>query len=145
MHNPEIFHTKITVQYGLLTRCERQVVTVPGLPDSSRMTYTDYKCRAFPARVSDSCEKENHLFCAVWSTAGYFTELSIGLAAVACLTLVFGVSTHSRRRRIWRAVAVLVALHGMSRHTTQLGPSLRARVLTIMYSHLPDHHVCPDH
>ncbi|KAH9951519.1 hypothetical protein B0H21DRAFT_179084 [Amylocystis lapponica] len=111
VNNPEIFHAKVTVQYGLTQRCERQVVVVPGLPDGSKLAYTDYKCRAFPNRVTDNCEKENKAFCMTWSTAGYFTELGVGSGIVACLALLFGVSTHSRRRRIWRAVAWLTALH----------------------------------
>ncbi|KAI0930208.1 hypothetical protein AcV5_006984 [Taiwanofungus camphoratus] len=111
VNNPEVFHSRVTVQYGLTKRCDRQVVVVPGLPDSSRLAYTDYKCRPFPNRVTDNCEKENKVFCMVWSTAGYFSELGAGCAVVACLALLFGVSTHSRRRRIWRAVAGLTALH----------------------------------
>ncbi|PCH43444.1 hypothetical protein WOLCODRAFT_103513 [Wolfiporia cocos MD-104 SS10] len=111
VNNPEILHSKITVQYGLTKRCERQVITVPGLPDGSRLAYTDYKCRFFPNRVTDECEKDNKVFCMVWSTAGYFSELGIGFGAVAALALLFGVSTHSRRRRIWRAVAGLTTLH----------------------------------
>ncbi|KAI0949300.1 hypothetical protein AcW1_008953 [Taiwanofungus camphoratus] len=114
VNNPEVFHSRVTVQYGLTKRCDRQVVVVPGLPDGSRLAYTDYKCRPFPNRVTDNCEKENKVFCMVWSTAGYFSELGAGCAVVACLALLFGVSTHSRRRRIWRAVAGLTALHGMS-------------------------------
>jgi len=106
-----IFHSKVNVAYGLQQRCERQVVVVPGLPDGSRLAYTDYKCRSFPNRALDRCDKENKVFCMVWSTAGYFSELGAGFAIVALLTLLFGVSTHSRRRRIWRAVAALVALH----------------------------------
>ncbi|KAI0949299.1 hypothetical protein AcW1_008953 [Taiwanofungus camphoratus] len=111
VNNPEVFHSRVTVQYGLTKRCDRQVVVVPGLPDGSRLAYTDYKCRPFPNRVTDNCEKENKVFCMVWSTAGYFSELGAGCAVVACLALLFGVSTHSRRRRIWRAVAGLTALH----------------------------------
>lgn len=54
------------------------------------------------------------MFCVGWITAGYLAELSIGFAGVACLAIIFGVTTHSRRRRIWRAVVGLLALHGMS-------------------------------
>lgn len=84
------------------------------MPDGSEIVHSAYKCRAFPARVADSCEEENKYFCVVWTTAGYLSELGAGFAAVSCLALFFGVTTHSRRRRIWRAVAVLVALHGVS-------------------------------
>jgi len=50
-------------------------------------------------------------FCTSWTSAGYATELAIGFAALSLVTIVIGVSTHSRRRRIWRAVAGLVILH----------------------------------
>ncbi|KAF9812555.1 hypothetical protein IEO21_06145 [Rhodonia placenta] len=111
VNNPEVLHSRVTVQYGLTQRCDRQVIVIPGLPEGSRLAYTDYKCRPFPNRATDSCEKTNKTFCMVWSTAGYFTELGVGFGVVACLALLFGVSTHSRRRRIWRAVAGLTALH----------------------------------
>ncbi|KZT72211.1 hypothetical protein DAEQUDRAFT_62528 [Daedalea quercina L-15889] len=109
VNNPEVLHSKVTVQYGLDKRCDRQVITVPGLPEGSRLAYTDYKCRPFPNRVVDNCEKENKAFCMVWSTAHYFAELGIGFGVVACLAVLFGVSTHSRRRRIWKMVAWLAA------------------------------------
>ncbi|OBZ70959.1 hypothetical protein A0H81_09021 [Grifola frondosa] len=91
--NPEIFHSKI-----------------PN-PSGGRLAYTDYQCRPFPNRTVDGCEKENKTFCMTWSTASYLSELGAGFAIVACLALVFGVTTHSRRRRIWKSVSVLVALH----------------------------------
>ncbi|CAL1707161.1 unnamed protein product [Somion occarium] len=116
--NNELLGSKTTVLYGLMERCERQVVVVPGMPDRKRIEYTDYRCRPFPARTLDGCDKENKMFCVAWTTAGYFTELSIGFAVVACLAIIFGVSTHSRRRRIWRAVAGFVALHAASQLTT---------------------------
>lgn len=95
-----------------MKRCERQVVEIPGMPDGSKLAYTDYQCRPFPLRVEDHCEKENKTACVMWSTAGYLSELSAGFGVVACVAILFGVSTHSRRRRIWRAVAWLVAFHG---------------------------------
>lgn len=76
------------------------------------MTYSNYECRAFPTRVQDNCEKENKKFCMIWGTATYFSELGIGFAVVACLAIAFGVTTRSRRRRIWKSASVLVALHG---------------------------------
>jgi len=109
--SPEILHTQITVQYGLSERCELEVVDVPGQPGDGRLEYTNYTCRKFPTPVSDSCEKENRVFCTSWTSAGYATELAIGFAALSLVTIVIGVSTHSRRRRIWRAVAGLVILH----------------------------------
>ncbi|OCH84679.1 hypothetical protein OBBRIDRAFT_798878 [Obba rivulosa] len=109
--NSDVFHSKVTVTYGLAQRCERQVIVVPGLPDGSRLAYTDYQCRPFPSRSLDRCDKENKAFCLIWGTAGYSAELAAGFGAMALLTLLFGVTTHSRRRRIWRAVAALVAFH----------------------------------
>lgn len=85
---------------------------MPGMPEGSNIEYSDYKCRPFPARVADACEEENRNFCVLWTTAGYLAELGAGFAVVSCLALVFGVSTRARRRRIWEAVAVLVAMHG---------------------------------
>jgi len=107
----EIFNSKSTVYYGLMQRCEHSVVRMPGLPDGSKVEYTDYKCRPFPTPVSDKCNEENKMFCVGWITAGYLTELSMGFAGVASLAIIFGVTTHSRRRRIWSAVAVLIAIH----------------------------------
>jgi len=43
---------------------------------------------------------------------GYFVELAMGFGALSLLSILVGVSTGSRRRRIWRAVAGLVLLHG---------------------------------
>ena len=117
--NSELLGSKVTVHYGLLERCERSVLVLPGMPDNGgHIEYRDYKCRAFPVRTLDSCDKENKFFCIAWTSAGYFTELSIGFASVACLAIIFGVTTHSRRRRIWRAAAVFVAFH--SKYTITL-------------------------
>ncbi|THH19973.1 hypothetical protein EW146_g1297 [Bondarzewia mesenterica] len=104
-------HYKVTVRYGLMERCERQVIEIPG--SDGKLAYTDYQCRPFPASVTDHCEKENRAFCTEWTTAGYVGELGIWVGAMALLSLIFGVSTHSRRRRIWKAVAGLVALHAL--------------------------------
>jgi hypothetical protein len=103
----------VTVQYGLTRLCEREVVHLPGPSDGSKIDYSNYECRPFPAREADSCEGRNKNFCILWTTAGYLAELGAGFAAVSLLALVFGVTTHSRRRRIWWAVATLVALHGV--------------------------------
>ncbi|KAH8083746.1 hypothetical protein BXZ70DRAFT_957954 [Cristinia sonorae] len=107
----EVYSSKFIIKYGLFTRCERSHIVIPSPGDDSRFEWTDYKCRSFPTRVSDGCDKDNQEFCIVWTTAGYLTELSAGLAVVASLSIIFGVSTHSRRRRIWRAVAGFVGLH----------------------------------
>ncbi|KAF8554188.1 hypothetical protein OG21DRAFT_1440801, partial [Imleria badia] len=101
-----------TIRYGLMERCERSVVTIPG-PSKGRFEYSDYQCRPFPLKVQDGCENGNRLACAEWVSAQYFTELGIGFAAMALVALLVGVSTHSRRRRVWRAVAGLVLLHAI--------------------------------
>jgi hypothetical protein len=48
-----------------------------------------------------------------FSSAGYAVELAIGFGALTLATIVVGVTTHSRRRRIWRAVAGLVVFHAI--------------------------------
>lgn len=63
--------------------------------------------------VTDRCDKENRAFCAEWTSAGYIDQVAIGFGAVSLVTILFGVSTHSRRRRIWRAVAWLVFFQGV--------------------------------
>jgi hypothetical protein len=115
VHYNEILYTKITVTYGLTQRCELAITELPGSsPDNGTITYRKYECRPFPNSVKDGCEKENKAFCAAWVTAGYLDEIAIGFAAVSLIAILFGVSTHSRRRRIWRAVAGLVLLTGKS-------------------------------
>lgn len=95
-----------------MQRCERSSISIPAPGGNGRLEYSDYECRPFPLRVQDGCENENRLFCAEWVSAQYFTELGIGFASLALVALLIGVSTHSRRRRVWRAVAGLVLLHG---------------------------------
>ena len=85
------------------------------IPDGSgdwETVYTDFKCRDFPKSVSDRCEKENRLFCVEWTSAGYLAHLAVGFGIMALLAILIGVSTHSRRRRVWKAVASLVMLNG---------------------------------
>ena len=87
------------------------------IPDTSgdwHNVYTDFKCRNFPKSVSDHCDEENRLFCAEWTSAGYSAQLGIGFGILALIALLFGVSTHSRRRRVWIAVAGLITLNGTS-------------------------------
>ena len=110
----DVFYSKFESKFGLLKRCDRSVVVLPspGDPDNgSRLEWTEYKCRDFPTRVADKCDKENKDFCIAWTTAGYLTEMGALMAVVASLAIVFGVTTHSRRRRIWRVVAWFVAFH----------------------------------
>ncbi|OJA18635.1 hypothetical protein AZE42_01780 [Rhizopogon vesiculosus] len=109
----DILNAQVTVRYGLTERCERAIISFPGPSNGGRLEYTDYECRPFPLSVKDKCDDENRLFCAVWTSAHYFTELGIGFAAMALVSLLIGVSTHSRRRRVWRAVAGLVILHAV--------------------------------
>jgi len=109
----DILNAQVTVRYGLMERCERAIISFPGPSNGGRLEYTDYECRRFPLSVKDKCDDENRLFCAVWTSAHYFTELGIGFAAMALVSLLIGVSTHSRRRRVWRAVAGLVILHAV--------------------------------
>ena len=99
------------MEYGLNRRCQTNIIEIPG-PNNGTIKYANYECRPFPMRVQDGCEKENKKFCMIWGTASYFGELGIGFAVVACLAIMFGVTTHSRRRRIWKSASVLVALHG---------------------------------
>ncbi|KIK91818.1 hypothetical protein PAXRUDRAFT_830516 [Paxillus rubicundulus Ve08.2h10] len=109
----DILNAKITIRYGLMERCERSVITIPSPNKGGRFEYKESECRAFPLRVQDGCEDDNRIFCAAWVSAQYFTELGIGFAAMALVALIIGVSTHSRRRRVWRAVAGLVLLHAV--------------------------------
>ncbi|KAF8973280.1 hypothetical protein BDZ97DRAFT_675398 [Flammula alnicola] len=106
----EVLYTKVTVTYGLTQRCELTVSELPGGDDDGKITYRKYECRNFPASVTDGCEKENKVFCAAWTSAGYLDQMAIGFAAVSLVAILFGVSTHSRRRRIWTVIAGLVLL-----------------------------------
>lgn len=107
-----------------MERCEATSINIPG--SNGKVTYSDYQCRPFPASVTDRCEKNNRFFCTAWTSAGYVEELGIGFGAIALLSLIFGVSTHSRRLRIWKAVAGLVALHA-------LFPMITFAVVTDLY------------
>jgi len=106
--DPEVAKgTKTTIRYGLMERCQHKVI------QDGSLKYVVDKCRPFPLRVRDHCEEENRNFCVAFTSARYSTELGIGFAAMALVALLIGVSTHSRRRRIWRAVAGLVVLHAI--------------------------------
>jgi len=104
--SPKLLGIQLTLQYGLNTLCELKEVKTG---DHSK--YMDKECRPFPMRVKDGCEENHSGFCAAWTSAGYTAELSIALAALALFAILVGISTGSRRRRIWKAVAGLVALH----------------------------------
>ncbi|KAK7045603.1 hypothetical protein VNI00_007436 [Paramarasmius palmivorus] len=110
---PEVLYTTITFRYGLTQLCELTVVDAPGTGENDRLSYTTYSCRKFPMRIKDRCEEEFEGFCTAWVTAGYASELGIGFAALSLFAILVGVSTGSRRRRIWKAVATLVFLHAV--------------------------------
>ncbi|KAF7321309.1 hypothetical protein MKEN_00651100 [Mycena kentingensis (nom. inval.)] len=101
-------NSTLEAKYGLKTVCTRLEINLPG---GSR--YEKPNCRAFPTRGDDYCDEENSTFCALWSSAEYATEVAIGFGALALVAIAVGVSTHSRRRRIWRAVAGLVAVQAL--------------------------------
>ena len=107
---PKFLGTTITEYYGLMELCTTKVVSIPDPDQGNPIEYTNYVCRAFPKHQTDRCE-QNSGFCTSWSTAGYASELAVGCGALTLFTLIVGVSTHSRRRRIWRAVAGLIVLH----------------------------------
>ncbi|KAJ3724479.1 hypothetical protein C8R42DRAFT_695149 [Lentinula raphanica] len=122
----EVLHTQITRYYGLSTLCELTHVNIPGNDlghdhsndpsnnsNNSKLEYTSYTCRPFPKRVQDQCEEDHPGFCAAWTSAGYAVEISIGFAVLALFAILIGLSTGSRRRRIWKAVAGLVGLHAV--------------------------------
>ncbi|KAG6874465.1 hypothetical protein C0995_010375 [Termitomyces sp. Mi166 len=112
VQTPEVLGTRFTITYGLSKRCESQVTRIPG-NDHSKFEYSDYQCRSFPKKVSDGCEEENAGFCAAWTSARYFVELAAWSAAASLCAIAFGVSTHSRRRRIWRVAAGLILLQDL--------------------------------
>ncbi|KAF7315654.1 hypothetical protein MIND_00080900 [Mycena indigotica] len=97
-------------KYGLSTVCTRLEVKLPG---GDRSRYEDEECRPFPTRKDDGCDDDNQSFCAMWASARYATEVAIGFGALALVAIAIGVSTHSRRRRIWKAAAGLVTIHAL--------------------------------
>jgi len=106
--SPVVLGIQITLKYGLNTLCELR--KVGSGDDKSKFEYSSYECRPFPKRVQDGCEEENSSFCAAWTSAAYAVEISIALAVLALLAILVGLSTGSRRRRIWKVAAGLVAL-----------------------------------
>lgn len=112
MKTPEVLHTRITTRYGLSKLCEIKRVDLPSTGGDGTGKYVEKSCRRFPLRQQDKCETDNSGFCAAWTSAGYAIELGIGFSALGVVAILFGVSTGSRRRRIWRAIAGLVAIQG---------------------------------
>jgi len=86
---------------------------MPRPPDRGKTINRDYECRKFPTSVTDRCDKENKTFCLAWTSAAFLNEIALGFGPISLLAILFGVSTHSRRRRIWTAVAGLVLLQGV--------------------------------
>ena len=113
VHYNEVLYTKVTVTFGLYERCQLTLSEFPSPGEGKgKISYENYECRHFPGSVTDKCEKENKSFCSAWISAGYIDELAIGFASVSLVAILFGVTTHSRRRRIWRAVFWLVLFQG---------------------------------
>ncbi|TEB38310.1 hypothetical protein FA13DRAFT_1725966 [Coprinellus micaceus] len=112
----DVLHTTVTTSYGLTKACELIITRLPtggggdDNSDNGKITYRDYKCRPFPSQANDGCDKDNRSFCSTWTGAGYVEYLALGFSAVAPLAFLFGMSTHSRRRRIWRALVGLTML-----------------------------------
>src|SRR5260221_13132962 len=52
----EFLYSRFVVKYGLMKRCERQVLKVPDASGDWQYVYTAFKCRDFPKSVSDRCE-----------------------------------------------------------------------------------------
>lgn len=136
-HPPDIFNSKTVIRYGLLERCERQVIDFPGPGQNGRIHYTDYSCRAFPSRKEDRCESDNRYFCTLWWTAGYAAELGVVFGAAALMAVLVGVSTRSRRRRVWRGIAGLQALHGKRFSYLKIHKFLRALEIKLPLKSLP--------
>jgi len=106
----DVLHTKVTDFYGLSRTCQETVTRLPTPDKNGKVTYRSYDCRPFPTQAEDHCERENSSFCATWTGASYVDYLTLGFSAVAPLAILFGMSTHSRRRRVWKAMAGLTML-----------------------------------
>ncbi|KAJ7497301.1 hypothetical protein FB451DRAFT_224924 [Mycena latifolia] len=109
-YQSDTLNSSYEAEYGLAQVCERLIINLPGRGSPK---FEDFECRRFPTRDKDNCSDENQTFCAAWTSAGYAVELAIGFGALSLITIAIGVSTHSRRRRIWRAVAGLVVLQSL--------------------------------
>lgn len=109
-----LLHTTVTDSYGLHEMCELIITEIPGSGGKDKITYRNYECRAFPNSVEDKCDGKNSGFCATWTGAAYVDYVGIGFAVVALASVLFGVSTRSRRMRIWKALAGLAAAQSAS-------------------------------
>jgi hypothetical protein len=115
----EVLYTTITVFFGLTQRCQLQITQT----DDGKLSYRNYECRRFPTPENENCDKDDYKYiCAAWSSAYYLDQIALGIGALALVTVLFGVTTHSRRRRIWKTVAGLVFLAGERRAQGPRGP-----------------------
>ena len=95
--------------YGLSQRCQLQITQT----DDGKLSYRNYDCRRFPTPENEYCDKDEYKYpCSAWSGAYFLDQAALGFGVVALVAVLFGVTTHSRRRRIWKYVAVLVFLAG---------------------------------
>ncbi|EAU91657.1 hypothetical protein CC1G_09339 [Coprinopsis cinerea okayama7 len=112
-------YTTITDSYGLHRTCELTITQVPGPGEGDgKITYRNNECRPFPNKVKDDCDGKNQGFCAVWTGAAYVDYVSVGFGALALLSILFGMSTRSRRMRVWRALAGLAMMQTLSQVIT---------------------------
>jgi len=95
-------------KYGLSQVCQRVVLDLPG----GGTKFERANCRKFPSREQDDCD-DSRSFCAEWTSAGYAVELAIGFGALSLVTILIGISTSARRRRVWRAVAGFIVLQSL--------------------------------
>ena len=108
----DVLHTTITISYGLTQSCQKTITRIGD--KNGKIKYSDFTCRPFPSRTRDGCEDDNEDFCATWAGAGYVDYLTTGLSAVAPIAVLFGLSTKSRRRRVWKALAGLTMLQAIT-------------------------------
>ncbi|KAG2015551.1 hypothetical protein CC2G_008812 [Coprinopsis cinerea AmutBmut pab1-1] len=119
-------YTTITDSYGLHRTCELTITQVPGPGEGDgKITYRNNECRPFPNKVKDDCDGKNQGFCAVWTGAAYVDYVSVGFGALALLSILFGMSTRSRRMRVWRALAGLA----MMQSKQSIPPWLNSRLI----------------
>jgi len=103
----ELFYTRVTISFGLSQRCQLMITET----SDGKFVYRSYDCRKFPTVQDDHCNKDEYKhFCAAWTSAFYLDQVALGLGAISLVTVLFGMTTHSRRRRMWTSVAGLLFL-----------------------------------
>ncbi|TDL26140.1 hypothetical protein BD410DRAFT_784183 [Rickenella mellea] len=110
VHSPDIFHSRVTVTYGLRQRCEASTINIPTPGSGGGIHYDEFSCRPFPTRMADQCDDENRTFCELWWTAGYAAFLSVAFGGVATFSVLLGSMTRSTRRTMWKSVAGFITL-----------------------------------